>query len=121
VRRFASDLAPTGARLIGLCDKNEQRFFRAVLDEFYVCDADLEDEFIRSLGIERVEHVIAELGDLPALRTFQNQPAQRNRSTHDQLHRFFGTMSGRKERYGTALASALEHVPVPLARLMDSL
>ena len=118
VRRFVDELEPSGVRLIGLCDRNEQRFFSAVLDEFYVCNADLEDELIRCLGTDRVEQLIAEQGDMPALRTFQNQPAQRQRSTHDQLHRFMGTLSGRKERYGAVLASALVELPEPLSGLV---
>ena len=36
------------------------------------------------------------------LRTLQQQPAQRERSLHDQLHRFFGTKSGRKVRLARA-------------------
>lgn len=121
VRRFVAELAPTGVRLIGLCDRNEQRFFRAVLEEFYVCDADLEDELIRSLGVGGVEAVIEQQGDLFALRTFQNQPAQRTRSVEEQLHRFLGTQSGRKEKYATALAGAVVDLPDPLARLLQAL
>ena len=118
VRRFVADLTPTGVRLIGLCDSNEQRFFHAVLDEVFVCEADLEDELIRALGIDTVIDVIDEQGDARALRVFQNQPAQRARTTTEQLHRFLGTMGGRKERYAAALAHALVEVPKPLAPLI---
>ena len=111
--------APASIRLLGLCDAPEVRFFERVqLDAFFVCDNDLEDEFIRALGVERVEAVIAGQGELAALRTFQNQPFQRTRTTEQQLHRFFGTMAGRKERYGAALAEALTEIPRPLRELL---
>jgi hypothetical protein len=38
---------------------------------------------------------------------------QRGRALHDQLHRFLGTRSGRKVRYGTLLVDALELDRVP--------
>ena len=110
--------ATPGIHLIGLCDAGEVRFFERALEEFYVCDADLEDEFIRALGVDRTIAVIEEQGDLVALRTFQNQPFQRGRSIEQQLHRFFGTIAGRKEKYGAALAAALDAPPGPIARLL---
>jgi hypothetical protein len=107
-----------GMRVSGLCDRGEQRFFARVLETFFVCDSDLEDEFIRALGVGGVEGVIEKLGDLPAFRTFQNQPFQRSRSHEQQLHRFMGTMSGRKEQYGRALAET-GVVPPPIAALLE--
>jgi hypothetical protein len=60
--------APTGIRLLGLCDAPEVRFFeRVALEAFFVCHDDLEDEFIRSLGTARVEAVIEGQGELAAL------------------------------------------------------
>ena len=110
--------------IAGLCDAPERRFFERALGTtdlasrgFFVCDPDLEHEFIRTLGILAVEQVIDGQGDLAALRTFQNQPFQRGRSAVDQLHRFFGTTAGRKEKYGRALALALDELPPPLAAL----
>ena len=81
-----------------------------------MCDADLEDELIRALGTEAVERVVAETGELRALRTFQRQPAQRGRPPAAQLRRFLGTRSGRKIHYGRALVDALDlgDVPRPL-------
>ena len=60
-------------------------------------------------------------GELASLRLLQRQPAQRNRTPGDQLHRFLGVRSGRKARYAWLLARALEpdQVPRPLARLVD--
>jgi hypothetical protein len=85
-----------------------------------VCDADLEDELIRALGVEAVEAVVAALGELTALRTMQRQPAQRDRRREQQLRRFMGTRSGRKVRYASALVDALDlaRVPPPLDRLL---
>jgi len=105
-------------RYVGLCDVRERRYFERVLETYFVCDPDLEGEFIRALGVEGVERVVAELGDLQALRVFQNQPFQRERAPEDQLHRFMGTMSGRKAKYAAALAEAVETLPAPLEALL---
>jgi hypothetical protein len=105
----------TAAR--GLCDAGEQRHFARVLgDAVFVCDADLEDELIRALGAAAVETVIEEQRELKPWRTFQNQPAQRDRPVEAQLRRFLGTHSGRKEQYARALVEALDlgRVPQPL-------
>ena len=87
---------------------------------FYVCVADLEDELIRCLGTAAVEQVVQAQGELASFRTFQRQPAQRERSVHEQLHRFMGTRSGRKSRYARVLVDALDlaNVPEPLDRLL---
>ncbi|GIT78656.1 hypothetical protein LLS1_03250 [Leifsonia sp. LS1] len=131
-RRFAEALGPrrpTGGddapatahrpEVRGLCDAAERRFFeRAGIPDpaIAVCRPDLEGELIEALGIAGTEEVLAQEGDLRLFRTFQNQPAQRARTPAQQLHRFFGTTSGRKERYGRALTAALtaERLPAPL-------
>jgi predicted ATP-dependent endonuclease of OLD family len=125
-----------GARVVGLCDAAEEDYFRRALSRaglavggsradlealgFYVCTADLEDELIRALGHAEVERIIAAEGELRSLRTFQKQPAQQRRSLAEQLHRFMGTRSGRKEHYARLLAEALDpaQVPGPLDRLL---
>jgi hypothetical protein len=125
-----------GARVAGLCDAAEEDYFRRALSRaglavggsradlealgFYVCTADLEDELIRALGHAEVERIIAAEGELRSLRTFQKQPAQQRRSLAEQLHRFMGTRSGRKEHYARLLAEALDpaQVPGPLDRLL---
>ena len=88
---------------------------------FYVCVADLEDELIRSLGTDRVEAIIAEQGDLGALRTFQQQPFQRDRTPQQQFRRFMGVRSGRKAHYSRALVEGLDlqRVPRPLDLLLE--
>jgi hypothetical protein len=83
---------------------------------FFVCDADLEDELIRTLGADGVEQVIRAAGEATIWHTFQRQPAQRGRTRLQQLRRFMGTKSGRKIRYGRLLVEALDlaNVPRPL-------
>ncbi|MFE4451830.1 TOPRIM nucleotidyl transferase/hydrolase domain-containing protein [Streptomyces sp. NPDC056796] len=122
VGRYAGLLGPSGLglRLTGLCDERERGYYARGLEragaasrEFFVCAADLEDELIRALGVTRVEEVVREEGDLRALRTFANQPAQRGRTAHQQLRRFFGTKKGRKIHYGRVLVEALGPERVP--------
>ncbi len=138
IGRFLERFGPHGSdvRLAGLCDANEERAFirglrragfgpnltRADMETlgFYVCDADLEDELIRALGVAAVEQVIAEQGELTSFRTLQKQPAQRGRSVEAQLRRFMGSRGGRKIRYAPLLVEALDlaRVPPPLDRLL---
>ncbi|MFF0739897.1 TOPRIM nucleotidyl transferase/hydrolase domain-containing protein [Streptomyces sp. NPDC004111] len=138
IGRFLALLGPQGLglRLGGLCDAAETGFFRRALERaaigspdtheelarlgFFVCDADLEDELIRALGPRGVEQVVAEQGDLRSLRTFRNQPAQRERTERQRLRRFVGTTAGRKEAYARAMVEALDldRVPRPLDDLL---
>lgn len=122
--------------LAGLCDAGEEGDVRRGLERaglganlgraemaslgFYVCVVDLEDELIRRLGPAVVEQVVEAQGELGPFRTFQRQPAQRERTIHQQLHRFMGTGSGRKIRYARLLVDALDlaNVPEPLDRLL---
>jgi hypothetical protein len=86
---------------------------------FFVCDADLEDELIRSLGVERVLGVIEHEGELPSFRTYQKQPAHAARALEHQVH---GFMWNRKQRYAQLLVEALDldldRVPHPLAGVL---
>ena len=125
-----------GLGLAGLCDAGEEGEVRLGLERaglqvgrgragleaagFYVCVADLEDELIRGLGAATVEHIIAAQGELRSFRTLQRQPAQRDRSLTQQLHRFLGSGAGRKLRYARLLAEALDPlaVPRPLDRVL---
>ena len=120
-RRAVEELA--GERLIGLVDVGERRDFERVLDTVFVCDPDLEAEFVRALGVAGVEAVIAEQGELDSFRSLQGQPFQRERPVEAQLARFFGGRSGNKARYARLLAEAvpLERVPPPLAALLAAL
>lgn len=134
-RRFMKLLGPDGydVRLAGVCDQGEVGMFRQGLDEaglspgrtrsdmerigFYVCVRDLEDELIRALGVPAVEAIIEADGRLRSFRSFQNQPAQRGKTTENQLWRWMGN---RKIRYARLLVDALdlEQVPSPLDRLL---
>lgn len=126
IRRYVEALGSRGLRLElrGLCDLGEVRFFERAgmrASAFEICEPDLEGELIRALGQDAVEQVLEEQGDLRLFRTFQRQPAQRERTAEQQLHRFLGTTSGRKEQYGRELAlrAAADSVaPGPLRRLL---
>jgi hypothetical protein len=138
IARFLREFGPRGLdlRLAGLCDVGEERFFARALEDagladavdrermeslgFFVCVADLEDELIRSLGPDGVEAIIVEQGDLAALRTFQQQPFQRDRTIQQQLRRFMGVRSGRKAHYSQALVGGLDlrKAPRPLDQLL---
>ena len=90
---------------------------------FYACDADLEDELIRALGLDAVEDYIESEGELSSFRTLQKQPAQRGRTTAQQMHRFIGAKARRKIRYGAGLVNRLDlaDVPRPLDRVLTHL
>ncbi|MBJ6630595.1 TOPRIM nucleotidyl transferase/hydrolase domain-containing protein [Streptomyces sp. I5] len=132
VGRFSALLGPRGLglRLTGLCDEGEFGYYErgwqragAGGDGVFVCAADLEDELIRALGVERVTELVREQGDFRSLRTFLRQPAQRGRDAGQQLRRFLGTKKGRKIHYGRVLVEALgqERAPAPLDGLLAAL
>lgn len=126
IRHHVRRLAGGAARpvVLGLCDAGERRFLEAAdppLDGVFVCDRDLEEELIRAVGPDRVLEVLDELDDLGRFRTFQGQPEWRGRPVTDQLRRFAGTRSGRKDLLARALARSLDpdRVPAPLADLVE--
>jgi hypothetical protein len=118
------------ARLAGLYDLGEERHFlralgcadRAELERvgFYACTRDLEDELTRAVGPAGMERVLAEQGELRSFRTYQRQPAHRDRRLEEQLH---GFMWNRKQRYAVLLVEALEldRIPRPLDRVLAHL
>ena len=85
--------AGLGLRLAGLCDAAEERHFRLALERaglgsgltredmeslgFYVCEADLEDELVRSLEPAVLEQIIEAQGESASFRTFQKQLEKR--------------------------------------------
>jgi hypothetical protein len=133
IGKFTEVLGPRGLgfRLAGLCDAAEEPYVTRTLQRiglgsapnreeaealgFFVCEADLEDELIRALGTAAVERIIEVEGELESFRRFQDQPAQRGRSTHAHLRRFTGTRAGRKIRYGSLLVDALPLEQAPRA------
>lgn len=74
----------------------------------FACDLDLEDELIRSLGVEGTLDVVTAAGDLGRWRTLTRQPFHRGRPDAQVLRRFIGTTSGRKARYAELLVDALD-------------
>ena len=128
IGRFLERFGPRGlgVGLAGLCDAAEEDDFRRGLERaglgsnldragmeqlgFYVCDADLEDELIRALGVAAVEKIAEAQGELGSFRTFQKQPAQQERTHEQQLRRWMGN---RKIRYAPLLADALDPAAVP--------
>ena len=133
IGRYLDRYGPAGLnlQLAGLCDAAAEGYFRARLEQagvgampsrgamgdlgFFVCEQDLEDELIRALGPDSVEAIIAGQGELPSLRLLQKQPAQRLRSAHDQLHRFMGSRSQRKELYARLMVAELDLARMPAA------
>ena len=129
-------LGGQGVRVGGLYDAAEERYVVKGLDRvglrpfasttplselgFFRCDRDLEDELIRATGIDSLLALIDAEGELRSFERLQGQPAQRARTTTEQLHRVIGSKSGRKERYGRRLAQVLplDRVPAPLAALL---
>ena len=127
IGRFLSGLDGQ-TRVAVLCDAGEEPTVtraaeRAAVDGLgiFVCDADLEDELIRALGVATVEAILAANGDLGPFRTLQKQAAWRGRPADQQLRRFMGSGGSRKVRYAELLVAALEpaQVPRPLARVLE--
>lgn len=117
-RRIAARLraAAPEERLVALVDANERDVVAPWVDAVHVCDRDLEDELIRALGVDAVLAVLEAAGERASFGTLQRQPAQRDRSTTDQLRRFLGGRSGNKARYAALLVEALggDGIPEPL-------
>lgn len=123
-------------KLVGLCDEAEEGFFARGLDRagiaqqptrtdmqnvgFFVCVPDLEDELIRSLGVNQGEQVIDANGDLGAFRQFQNQQPWQGQSLSDQIVGFI--QARRKVEYAPLLVDALDlaNVPAPLEGVLGA-
>lgn len=141
VRAFALRLGPRGlgVPLAGLYDAPEADVVRRGLAAagvvapdgatdlaghgFFACDADLEEELVRALGVTRAERVIEAEGDGRSLRLLAQMPAQQGWSRERVLHRFLAAGSGRKARYAALLAEALApgEEPPPLRALLSRL
>lgn len=122
-----------GATLRGLYDAPDEAWVRrglaaagvAVPDGdlasigFQRCTDDLEDELIRAVGAERVEHVVQAQGELRSLDLLAGMPAQQGWSREALLHRFIGVRAGRKARYARLLVEAAgpDGAPAPLVAL----
>ena len=133
---FLDELGEDRPRLAGLCDAGEEPVFRRALERagfgsgltradmervgFFVCDADLEEELIRALGVTRVEEILRANDDLHRFQKLQQMPAWRDRATEEQLRRFMGSGGRRKIRYARLLVETLhlDRVPRPLDRVL---
>jgi hypothetical protein len=133
--RFLERYGPSGlgVRLAGLYDAPEERHFRRGLARagfgsslmradleglgFYACDANLEDELTRALGSAAMEELLEAQGELSAFRTYQKQPAQRQRAIEAQLS---GFLWNRKLEYGALIVDVLDldRIPRPLAGVL---
>lgn len=129
IGRFLELFGPGGRdlTLAGLCDVGEVEWLHRRLDRagvrtdgFFVCDRDLEDELIRSLGPDAVVATIESEGELGSLRKMQQMPAHRDGAIEQQLHRFMGSKSARKYRYARLLTEQLDAdaMPAPLRELL---
>lgn len=129
---------PRADQVLGMCDAGETRFVVSALQAtgrwirdssdlpsagFFVCVADLEDELLRALGARRVLAVLDRMGLRDKLGALAQQPAWQARPLHDQLHRFAGVASGRKELLAAELARELsaDELPEPLRLLLERL
>ncbi|MFC7491598.1 MULTISPECIES: hypothetical protein [unclassified Knoellia] len=136
-------------RVLGLCDEQEAPYFVRALTAyrtvvrvpsgpgptaqpsvatlpdfgFQVCRRDLEDELMRALGVDGTLAVLADLDLDATFAAFTRQLAWQGRPIMDQLRRFVGTTSGRKELLAGAMAAALaeDDCPPPLTALLDSM
>jgi hypothetical protein len=112
-------------RVLGMCDADEERVVARALGGagvpvggreamsrygFHVCDADLEDELIRTVGPEKVSDILTGLGLARRFDRFTRQLAWRDADLHSRLHRFAGIASGRKVQMARAMAAAIPWV-----------
>lgn len=137
IRRYVLEhrRADPTVRLAGLYDAKEEPFVRralaaaAIAEEsadpgesgFFRCEADLEDELIRALGLARALAVVAEADEMRSFQLLSQMPAQAGWSRRAVLRRFLGSQGGRKARYARLFVEALppDTEPAPLRALLD--
>ena len=116
------------ARLAALCDVAEEAQVRRGIDaagfdvSVHVCDADLEDELIRAVGVDGVVAVLDRAGDLRSFTTLQKQVEWRGQPVVAQLRRFLAAGARRKLRYARLLtdaAAAVDRAPRPLVEVLE--
>lgn len=132
---FFALLGPAGLDipLGGLCDSDHESAWRGVLASaddpnigaktmeergFFVCRADLEDEFFNSLGSSRVEAALRSAGDGPTFDRFVEQPSQ-DGTQEDKIRNY---VDRNKVRSAAALVDALDldaTIPRPLKDLLS--
>jgi hypothetical protein len=85
---------------------------------FYACVEDLEDEFIRSLGVAAVEQIVERQGQIRSFRKMQHEPHHRGRIVSQQIHQFVGRW---RYRYARLLAEAVDvrSIPRPVESVLE--
>ena len=68
---------------------------------------------MRDLGEQGLRHVLEGLGLTQRFAMLTQQPAWVSGSFHEQVHRFAGAASGRKELMAAAMAQALDLARCP--------
>lgn len=137
-RTFAFRYGPLGLGLplVGLYDEADEAKLRGGLAAaglrealepdgpsrlgFFKCSADLEDELIRSVGLDAAEGVVEAAGERRSLQRLAGMPAQQGWTRTAVLRRFLGG-SGRKARYAALFVAAMEpgREPEPFSALLD--
>lgn len=115
-----------GDRVLLLHDVGESPYVARVLADSpvhvraFVCDVDLEDELIRAVGTDGMLAVVDAQGERTAYERMAQQPAQRERTEHQRLHRWLGARSGHKILYAGLLTAACPaaDLPRPLRELV---
>ncbi len=128
--RAIAEAAAAGHRVGGLYDEKEERFVAGALNRqegedltrqgFFACRRDLEEEFVRALGVPAATAVLEANADLKGFRAFQDQDAHAGSDAAEQLRRFIGANGARKAKYARLFADAVpfEDVPEPLNGLV---
>ena len=121
--------------VFGICDEDKEAKWLTELQKaglpatdrssmkaqgFMVCVKDLEQEFVRTLGLAGAQAVVSNEGEAAAFSTFQKQPAHGAMPLDEQLRRFF---QKDKIRWAIPLVEALnlKAIPGPLNDLIGML
>lgn len=134
--RYARELGPSGANLTltGLCDAPQERALwrglsylgladptreRAEQLGFFTCEADLEDELIRAIGVPATLAIIDAAGRGKKFRRYQRQPDQRDRNQAQHLR---GYVTNWKIDFARRVAQTipLDQIPRPLLGVLHA-
>jgi len=136
LRRFGC--GPDALDLVGLCDAAEAETLHSAITQaglrpsndaqdlgavgLYTCAPDLEGELIRAAGVQLIEQVLEDQGELKSFRTLQKQPAWRGSDPSDQMHRFIRAAARRSSRYARLLVEVIElkALPEPLVATLQA-
>jgi hypothetical protein len=137
VGTFLRLFGPSGLKLtvVGLCDEDQESRWLSELQKagfsamdrtsmssagFFVCVKDLEQEFVRAIGLTATQSLIANEGQSPAFSAFQKQQAHSGAALDEQLRRFL-----QKDKVGWTIplvdALNLKAIPGPLSDILAKL